>query len=345
MILAMALLLVGINLAACGGSRAADKPAQVSASTTDSAANTQNTSLALQPASGYGGLYVQVSGDNWPQNMMVLVTLEDDKGRSETLAASDTDQEGHLNTGFLFPIDERWLASASPWVVTTTADGRMEAKAQFTVVPPGSEIAEASPEVATGTSADTAGKAMTDTTAISAEEEGHTLALPLVVSSGAERGANRRGGRSSPARSGGVTQVDIDIKAEGTKSIDCRKGDQWITVVIWSAANFDATTVDPGSVVVAGGSSELGYRRDAAVDTLVSLTLPNAVQSNLHAYQWRWHLDDVDKDGKTDMVMEFQLDYTELTCDAAAVAVTGRTQDGKAFEGSNQVDMLVLDRG
>jgi hypothetical protein len=248
-----------------------------------------------------------------------------------------------LNTGFLFPIDERWLASASPWVVTTTADGRMEAKAQFTVVPPGTEIAEASPEIATGkVMPDTA---MTDTVAISAEAEGHTLALPLVVSSGAERGANRRAGRSSPALAGGVTQVDIDIKAAGSKSIDCRKGDQWITVVIWSAANFDATTVDPGSVVVAGGSSDLGYRRDAAVDTLVALTLPDAVQSNLHAYQWRWHLDDVDKDGKTDMVMEFQLDYTELTCDAAAVAVTGRTKDGKAFEGSHPVDMLVLDRG
>jgi hypothetical protein len=71
-ILAMA---VGINLAACGGSRSADKPAQVSANITDPTANTQNASLALQPARGYGGLYVQVSGDNWPQNMMVLVTL------------------------------------------------------------------------------------------------------------------------------------------------------------------------------------------------------------------------------------------------------------------------------
>src|SRR5690606_13191139 len=80
------------------------------------------------------------SGSNWPQNMMVLVTLEDAQGRSETLAASDTDPAGNLTTGFLFPIDERWLASGSPWVVTTSADGSVEAKAQFTVVPPGAEI-------------------------------------------------------------------------------------------------------------------------------------------------------------------------------------------------------------
>jgi len=128
----LALLLV-LGLAACGRSSAADEPptssASLSADSSTQNSEIQNAAMALQPASGYGGLYVQVSGDQWPQNMMVLVTLEDEQGRSETLAASDTDQAGHLTTGFLFPIDQRWLDRESLWVVTTTADGRIESKA------------------------------------------------------------------------------------------------------------------------------------------------------------------------------------------------------------------------
>jgi hypothetical protein len=345
-------LLVALCLAGCGRLPFAGKPApdaaQLSA-TVSNQGSTTNASLALQPASGYGGLYVQVNGDNWPHNMMVLVTLEDAQGRSETLAATDTDSAGNLTTGFLFPIDQRWLASDSTWVVTTSADGSIEAKAQFTVVAPGVEIAESSPV----TDADTAssmgvaegdaaeGDTAASDTAKSDEQFTNKVILPLVASSGVERGGSRTG-RSSSA--GGVTQVDIDIEPGESKAIDCRDGQEWITVVIFSSSNFDATAVDAGSVVVAGGS-DLGLHGGSAETSFVALALPRPVQGNLHANQWQWHLDDVNGDGSIDMVMEFRFDYTDLTCDAAVVAVTGRTKDGKRFEGSNRVAALALERG
>jgi hypothetical protein len=179
------------------------------------------------------------------------------------------------------------------------------------------------------------------------EEAGHTLALPLVTTQGPEHAATRRSTRSaSRTNSSGVTQVDIDVDPNGSKSIDCRKGQEWITVAIYSSGGFDATAVDPGSVVVSGSSSDLGYG-GAAITTFASLkanSKQKPVTRDRQAYLWRWHLDDVDGNGSTDMVIEFRLDYTKLTCDAAVVAVTGRTKDGRSFEGTHRVDMLVLER-
>ncbi|MCC6455988.1 MAG: hypothetical protein IT328_13630 [Caldilineaceae bacterium] len=341
-------LLVALCVAGCGrlpfGNKPDAAPAQVSASASNQG-STMNASLALQPASGYGGLYIQVNGNNWPQNMMVLVTLEDAQGRSETLAASDTDAAGNLTTGFLFPIDERWLASDLLSVVTASADGSIEAKAQFTVVPPGAEIAETSPSATDADAVASAGAAESGAAVSDPAESdpsfGNKVILPLVASSGVERSSSR-GGRSSS--SGAVTQVDVEIEPGESKAIDCRNGQEWITVVIFSSANFDATSVDASSVVVAGGS-DLGLYGDLAENSFVALALPRPVQGNLRANQWQWHLDDVNGDGTIDMVMEFRFDYTELTCDAVVVAVTGQTKDGKRFEGSNRVAALALARG
>lgn len=364
-------LLMIFSLAGCGrlpfGDRPASVSAQVSADTANQTGNqttSGNAFVSLQPASGYGGLYVQVSGENWPRNMMVLVTLEDDQGRSETLAAADTDQAGNLTTGFLFPIDERWLSSGSLWVVTTTADGSIETKAKFTVVPPGTEVAMTSSSTETATSEtiqtetaedgksdaaanETAGSEAANSEATeskngeSEQDSEHKVVLPLVSASGVERSSNQRNRRSSS--SGRVIQAKIDIKPERSRGINCRDGQEWVTVVIFSSADFDATSVEPESVVVASGG-DLGYHSGAAENTFVALALPSPVQSNLSAYQWQWHLDDVDGDGTIDLVMELRFDYTELTCDAAVAAVTGRTKDGNRFEGSDSVKMFTRGR-
>jgi hypothetical protein len=271
--------------------------------------------------------------------MMVLVTLEDAQGRSETLAASDTDSTGKLNTGFLFPIDERWLASESASVVTTTADGSIEAKANFTVVPPGSEVAM------------TSSVSATEETATVEEELAHKTVLPLIASTASDRDSaqstgrataqRNRGSSSVPTSSAGDLQINVDVSAGG--SIDCRNGQQWITVVILSGEGFEATSVDPGSVTVSGGP-ELGYRGDTGTTTFITLAQPD-VRSNLGQYTWRWHTDDADGDGSIDLIMEFRLDYTDLTCNADVVSVRGRTKDGKTFEGIDQADMLVLEQG
>src|SRR5690606_37904596 len=147
------------------------------------------------------------------------------------------------------------------------------------------------------------------------------------------------GSRTGRSSSSAVTRVDIDIEPGKSKSIDCRKGQEWITVVIYGSAGFDATSVDAGSGVVAG-RSDLGCRESSAETTFVALAQPRPVQRTLHANQWQWHLDDVNGDGNIDMVMEFRFDYTKLSCDAVAAAVTGQTKDGKRFEGTNRVELL-----
>lgn len=103
--------------------------------------------LAVDPPGGYGGIYIRVTGDGWPRNMLVLVALADDTGKSSTLASVDTDFEGRLSTGFLYPIDARWLDSRAYQVIAMTADGRHEATALFQIGEPGTEIA-AAPQVA-----------------------------------------------------------------------------------------------------------------------------------------------------------------------------------------------------
>jgi len=360
------ILLVVFALAACGKSSSTDDagapPAQLAAGTTDAAKNPSNAVMTLEPASGYGGLYVQVNGTKWPQNMMVLVTIEDAQGRSDTLAAIDTDPTGNLTTGFLFPIDQRWLASKSLAVVATTADGQIETKATFTLVPPGTEVA-ASPDVSASSPAnsplktvgasDKASSAVTGTVTGTLagvnEEFANTVVLPLIASTGAVEGGAASGkskNRNNKAKSqdSAITQVDVDIKPEGSNSIDCGRGDRWISVAIYSSNGFDATSVDPNSVTISDGSSDLGYGGEGTTTFVAyradSLKRPAANSSA--AYVWRWHLDDVDGDGSTDMVLEYRIDYLKLSCNSAVLEVSGRTSDGRNFTGSNQAEKLVV---
>jgi hypothetical protein len=353
---ALVALLLMLSLAACGRSSAAEQQPSLDAS---AKANTpHNAAVTLQPASGYGGLYIQVSGEDWPQSMLVLVTIEDSQGRSETLAASDTDQAGKLNTGFLFPIDQRWLAADSLSVVATTADGRVESKAGFTIVEPGTQIASSS----TSTSTSVAAASQNETTQPSGEssaqldeEPRHTVVMPLIASTGPQlrnsqrknNGRNNERSRNpSKTKSAGAARVDIDIAGRDSGSIDCRDGDEWIRVVLYSGGGFDATRIDPGSVTVSGASTDLGYSGDSAfvLAAFNAAGKQGTTARSRQAYQWLWRLEDADGDGSTDMVMEFRLDYIDLECGAAAVAVTGRTKDGQSFEGTNRIDMLVLER-
>ena len=91
--------------------------------------------IALSPSGGYAGVYVQVVGNGWPANGLVLVTLSDDVGRSGILAASAADSDGQVTTGFLYPISPRWLTQGPHTVVAYTADGNLQATADFQVMP------------------------------------------------------------------------------------------------------------------------------------------------------------------------------------------------------------------
>jgi len=339
-------LLILLALTACGKSSTdsgSTSAPQLAAGVSQQSGNATNASMTLEPASGYGGLYVKVSGNKWPQNMMVVVTLEDGQGRSDTLAASDTDPTGNLTTGFLFPIDQRWLASKTLAVVATSADGAIESKATFTLVPPGTEVSSSATSKDAGYKGE-AGKTVTGTVAGSNGALANTVVLPLISSSGTEKRGAATSKNGSKSQGGAITQVHVDIKAEGAKSIDCRRGDRWLSITIHSSNGFDATAVDPGSVTVSDGSSDLGYAGGVATTFAAfhASDLQSPVASSSAAYQWRWHFDDVDGDGTTDLVLEYRIDYLKLTCKTASLAVSGRTRDGEAFSGSDQAEKLVV---
>lgn len=94
--------------------------------------------IRLEPASGYAGVYVRVSGQNWPANVMVILVLQDEESRSGILAASTTELDGRLNTGFLYPISERWIQPGQQTLLAYTVDGNLQATALFQVAPPAS---------------------------------------------------------------------------------------------------------------------------------------------------------------------------------------------------------------
>ena len=290
-------------------------------------------------------MYVQVRGAHWPQNMLVLITLKDSQGSSSTLASSNTDQTGNLTTGFLYPIDERWLADGSRSVVAITADGRVETEAEFAVVPPGEATAVASSASATTT------VSVSETNTLSP-----VVSLPALVldQPGTGTSSNASAGRSPVTN---AQQVEIEV-APRQESVDCRDERAIFTVAILTTKDFDATSVDPSTVHVSGGMLSDGtYGKNSPAGSRVEPVkrgpkhpkhdpdprAKSAPPANAGDYQWFWYREDVDNDGHDDMVMQFRLSYTELTCDAAVVTLTGRTKDGRTFQGQSDLSLAVFD--
>lgn len=149
--------------------------------------------IAISPPSGYAGVYVQVVGNGWPANDLVLVVLSDDAGRSGILAASAADPNGQVTTGFLYPISPRWLSAGPHTIVAYTADGNLQASAEFQVTPgegvtPAAATAQASPTAAvtrlatqTPTARPTAGSAATATPSATATSAPPTAAAPTPI--------------------------------------------------------------------------------------------------------------------------------------------------------------------
>jgi len=87
--------------------------------------------ISISPTSGFAGVYVRVTGENWPEGSLVRIALRDGSGRSRILAINTADAAGTISTGFLYPGSPRWLEAGTHTVLAYTSDGRHEATALF----------------------------------------------------------------------------------------------------------------------------------------------------------------------------------------------------------------------
>lgn len=105
--------------------------------------------LALEPAAGTAGTQVSVVGSGWKPGEMVLMVLEDVRGRSNVLAATIPDSTGAFQVSFIYPAATRWV-SIGPHTVrayTASATGQI---ASFQVLSP-EELARAQQPTVTPT--------------------------------------------------------------------------------------------------------------------------------------------------------------------------------------------------
>ncbi|MBX2998139.1 MAG: hypothetical protein KF893_06465 [Caldilineaceae bacterium] len=123
------LLFMGMGLSACAGMSTLSTPSRP----TRISSNVASPVIEISPASGYAGVSVQVSGQNWPGNTLVLLALEDSLGRSDILAATNATSAGAIETEFRYPTSQRWLTPGEYIILAYTGNGSRQAKTSFTV--------------------------------------------------------------------------------------------------------------------------------------------------------------------------------------------------------------------
>jgi hypothetical protein len=120
-------------------------------------------------------------------------------------------------------------------------------------------------------------------------------------------------------------EVEIDIKPGGTpNSINCNNPTGVIPVAILSTDSFDATTVDHTTVTFEGAS-------ETHVDKGTGLP--------------RRHEEDVNGDGRTDLVFHFRLGDADLGCGSTEARLEGETFDGQRIFGVDSVRMIDAGNG
>ncbi len=108
-----------------------------------------------------------------------------------------------------------------------------------------------------------------------------------------------------------VIPVVIDIKP-GSLPNSINPGSRGsIPVAILTTGSFDATTVNASTVRFGATGTE--------------------------AAALRWALEDVDADGRMDMILHFTTAETGIICGATSASLTGKTSGGKAIKGSDSV--------
>jgi hypothetical protein len=104
-----------------------------------------------------------------------------------------------------------------------------------------------------------------------------------------------------------LVEVEVDITPSTPSNVIQLGPGADVPVAILSTGEFDADSVDPGTVVFAG------------------------------AKQQDWSLADVDGDGDDDMLLTFDPRHLELDVDDREATLTGETFDGRLIEGTDRV--------
>jgi len=123
-----------------------------------------------------------------------------------------------------------------------------------------------------------------------------------------------------PAEAPRLLLPRIDIKpGSELNTINCGNAHGVISVAILTTDSFDATTVDHRTVTFAGaGETHLEKQTGQAIR----------------------HEEDVDGDGKTDLVFHFRLGSTRLTCESTLALLVGDTFSAQPIWGIGSVHMV-----
>jgi hypothetical protein len=108
--------------------------------------------------------------------------------------------------------------------------------------------------------------------------------------------------------------VDIDIKPGSFPNSINPRGSARIPVAILTTGTFDATTVDPSTVLFGGTGTEA---------------------SPVHSA-----LEDVDGDGDTDLILHFSAEATGIQCGNTEGSLTGKTLDGQMINGVDSISTV-----
>ena len=108
-----------------------------------------------------------------------------------------------------------------------------------------------------------------------------------------------------------VVEVAIDIKPGSFPNSINPKSKGKIPVAILTTDSFDATIVDPTTVLFGATGTEAAPVHSA--------------------------LEDVDGDGDTDMILHFKTQETGIQCGDTSASLTGETLGGQAIEGSDSI--------
>ena len=109
----------------------------------------------------------------------------------------------------------------------------------------------------------------------------------------------------------GIRQVVIDIKPGSDTDPINPKSHGKIPVAILTADSFDATTVDPTTVLFGATGTEAAPVQSA--------------------------LEDIDGDGDLDMILHFNTQETGIQCRDTSASLTGRTFSGQSIQGSDSI--------